>query len=106
LIFTSGYPEQRDRILYLHGDFHPANIVNATRAPYLAIDAKGIVGHIGYDIACFLNNFHWWQDEKPDVDERLENAVSQFADSFDIDPFELRQWAFRADGARRVVDVR
>jgi len=86
--------EQRDRILYLHGDFHPANIVNATRAPYLAIDAKGIVGHIGYDIACFLNNFHWWQDEKPDVDERLENAVSQFADSFDIDPFELRQWAF------------
>ena len=25
---------------------------------------------------------------------RLDKAVFQFADAFDIDPFELRQWAF------------
>ena len=79
---------------YLHGDFHPGNLVSATREPFLIIDPKGVVGPIGYDIACFLNNFNWWQENKPDVDARLEKAVLQFAEAFDIDPFELRQWAF------------
>ena len=91
------YEELRDqpgRTLYLHGDFHPGNIVNATRSPYLAIDPKGIIGHIGYDIAVFLNNFHWWQETRPDVRERLNLAVERFALAFDIDPIELRRWAF------------
>ena len=83
-----------DRQFYLHGDFHPGNIVDATREPFLIIDPKGIIGHIGYDIACFLNNFHWWQEKKPDVKSRLDKAVSQFAEAFDIDPLVLRQWAF------------
>ena len=79
---------------YLHGDFHPGNLVSSTREPFLIIDAKGVSGHIGYDIACFLNNFHWWQEKRPDVEARLHKAVSQFAEAFDIDPFELRQWAY------------
>jgi streptomycin 6-kinase len=79
---------------YLHGDFHPANVVNATRETYLAIDPKGVIGHIGYDIAVFLNNFHWWQETKPDVRTRLDHAVHQFSEAFDIDPLELREWAF------------
>lgn len=79
---------------YLHGDFHPGNIVSATRSPYLAIDPKGIIGHIGYDIAVFLNNFHWWQETKPDIGSRLDQAVRQFSEAFDIDPLELREWAF------------
>jgi streptomycin 6-kinase len=83
-----------DRTFYLHGDFHPGNIVSATRKPFLAIDPKGIIGHIGYEIAVFLNNFHWWQETRSDVRPRLDNAVTQFSDAFDIDPFELRQWAF------------
>ena len=82
------------QMFYLHGDFHPGNLVSSTRAPFLLIDPKGVIGHIGYDIACFLNNFHWWQETKPDVETRLEKAVAQFGDAFDIDPFELRQWAF------------
>jgi streptomycin 6-kinase len=85
---------QTSRVFYLHGDFHPGNIVSATREPFLMIDPKGIVGHIGYDIGVFLNNLYWWQEKKPDVEERLETAVAQFADAFDIDPFELRQWAY------------
>jgi streptomycin 6-kinase len=79
---------------YLHGDFHPGNIVSASRSPYLAIDPKGIVGPVGYDIAVFLNNFHWWQETRTDVKDRLAIAVKSFADAFDVDPIELRQWAF------------
>ena len=79
---------------YLHGDFHPGNVVSATREPFLAIDPKGIIGPIGYDIAIFLNNFHWWQDEHPDLRERLEEAVRKFSQSFDIVPNDLKRWAF------------
>jgi streptomycin 6-kinase len=79
---------------YLHGDFHPGNLVSSTREPFLIIDPKGVVGHIGYDIACFLNNLHWWQETRPDVEKRLDIAILQFAEAFDIDPLELRQWAF------------
>jgi streptomycin 6-kinase len=86
--------QQNDRVFYLHGDFHPANVVTATRSPYLAIDPKGLIGHLGYDIAVFLNNFHWWQEGRPDVNERLDAAVDQFSIAFDIDPTEIRQWAF------------
>ena len=85
---------QPDRTFYLHGDFHPGNVVSATRAPFLAIDPKGIAGHVGYDIAVFLNNFHWWQETRSDIRARLDAAVAQFAGAFGLDPIELRQWAF------------
>jgi streptomycin 6-kinase len=79
---------------HLHGDFHPANIVSATREPFLAIDPKGIIGPIGYDIAVFLNNFHWWHEERVDVRHRLDQAVQKFSTAFDIKPDDLRGWAF------------
>ena len=84
----------RYNVMYLHGDFHPLNIVTATREPFLLIDPKGIVGSIGYEIAVFLNNFHWWQDERPDILERLAVAVKQFAEAFGFSERELREWAF------------
>ena len=86
--------DQPGRTFFLHGDFHPANIVNAGRPAYLAIDPKGVVGHIGYDIAVFLNNFHWWQETKPDIHTRLDYAVSAFSEAFEIAAFELREWAY------------
>jgi streptomycin 6-kinase len=79
---------------YLHGDFHPGNIVSATREPFLAIDPKGMIGPIGYDIAVFLNNFHWWQEDRLDIHERLDFAVWAFSDAFGFSPADLRQWAF------------
>jgi len=79
---------------YLHGDFHPGNIVSATREPFLAIDPKGMIGPIGYDIAVFLNNFHWWQDERADIKERLDFAVRAFSDAFELSTADLRKWAF------------
>lgn len=84
----------KSNVSYIHGDFHPRNIVSATREPFLVIDPKGIVGSLGYEIAVFLNNFHWWQDEKPDIKERLRVAVRQFAGAFGFTERDLREWAF------------
>ncbi|MFL6374707.1 MAG: aminoglycoside phosphotransferase family protein [Pyrinomonadaceae bacterium] len=86
--------KETELIGYLHGDFHPDNIVSADRADFLLIDPKGIIGHIGYEIAVFLNNFHWWQDEEPDIRERLASAIDQFSHAFGLTETELREWAF------------
>ena len=85
---------QPGRTFYLHGDFHPDNIVSARRSPFLLIDPKGIIGHVGYEIAVFLNNFHWWQEEKADIKLRLEAAIALFSDAFNLDPYEIHEWAF------------
>jgi streptomycin 6-kinase len=85
---------QPGRTYYLHGDFHPGNIVTATREQYLLIDPKGIVGHIGYDIAVFLNNLYWWQKGNPNLEEFLQDSLNQLSAAFEIAEFELREWAY------------
>ncbi len=40
----------------LHGDLHHDNIVSAQRAPWLAIDPKGVVGDPGFETGALMNN--------------------------------------------------
>ncbi|MFN8511979.1 MAG: aminoglycoside phosphotransferase family protein [Chloroflexia bacterium] len=42
----------------LHGDLHHFNILRAQRAPWLAIDPKGLAGDRCFDICQFLRNPH------------------------------------------------
>ena len=86
--------EQTDRICYLHGDFHPGNIVTAGRDSHLVIDPKGLIGHVAYDIAVFLNNLHWWQKGNPGIEAELKKALTKFATAFEIDEGELRDACF------------
>lgn len=86
--------QQHDCIYYLHGDFHPGNIVTSDRGPFLAIDPKGVIGHVTYEVAVFLNNLHWWQKGKPGLVDNLNAAVTQFAAAFDIKEREIREAAY------------
>jgi streptomycin 6-kinase len=86
--------KQAGRTFYLHGDFHLGNIVSSDRAPFLAIDPKGLVGHIGYDIAVFLINFFRWQEKNENVERLLNEAIRQFADAFTLTEKAVREWAF------------
>lgn len=83
-----------DRTCYLHGDFHPGNILSAERDPFLVIDPKGIVGHPGYDVAVFLNNLHWWQKNKNGTEELLNEAVERFARALNLSEREIREWSY------------
>ena len=85
---------QTNRIHYIHGDFHPGNIVASDRGPFLAIDAKGLIGHVAYDIAVFLNNLLWWQRGKPGVEVELDKALRKFTVAFDLDEGVVRGAAF------------
>jgi len=78
----------------IHGDFHHENILSATREAFLAIDPKGIVGDIGYEIAVFLNNHLWWLAAEQNLREKLNDAVRRFSEAFEIEPHDLRKWAY------------
>ena len=78
----------------LHGDFHHENILSATREPFLAIDPKGIVGNVGYDVSIFLINHAGWLKNEPDLQEKLDPAIRLFSEAFDITPRDLRRWTF------------
>ena len=78
----------------LHGDLHHQNILSAEREPYLVIDPKGIIGDIGFEIAVFLNNPRSWILTNPKRREILDKRIRQFAGDFEIEPLELRKWAY------------
>jgi streptomycin 6-kinase len=40
----------------LHGDLHHGNVLAAARAPWLAIDPKGLVGEPAYEVGALLRN--------------------------------------------------
>lgn len=81
-------------IFLLHGDLHHDNILTATREPFLAIDPKGMVGHVGYDIGVFLNNHRDWLEWDTRLDGKLDKAVAEFAAAFEIQDQAVRKWAF------------
>lgn len=86
--------KQPEKTFYLHGDYHPGNVVTRGESDFWVIDPKGVSGHIGFEIATFLNNLHWWQEKRADLHAFLDRAIAQFSEAFEIDPFELREWAF------------
>lgn len=84
----------RKNIYLLHGDLHHSNILSATREEFLAIDPKGIIGHVGYDIGVFLNNHYNWLEWNTRLAGKLDQAISEFAYAFDLAAETIRRWAF------------
>jgi streptomycin 6-kinase len=78
----------------LHGDLHHENVLSATRESFLAIDPKGIVGDIGYEIAVFLNNHFWWLASERNLRDKLSDAIRKFSEAFAVESVVLRKWAF------------
>lgn len=85
--------ESSNQKILLHGDFHHENVLSAQREPFLAIDPRGIIGDIGYEISIFLNNPRSWILEHPDSKKILTNRIVQSSEAFEIEPKTLYQWA-------------
>lgn len=85
---------QNPEVVLLHADLHHDNILTATRAPYLAIDPKGIVGPRGYDVGPFLENPIPDLGARPDVRSALERRVSVFSEMLAMDAREVAAWGF------------
>jgi streptomycin 6-kinase len=80
-------------LVLLHGDLHHENILAAERAPWLAIDPKGVVGEPAYEPGALLRN------HLPDLADTthavrvLSRRIDQLAEELDLDRGRVRAWA-------------
>jgi streptomycin 6-kinase len=84
----------QSRQVLLHGDFHPGNVLAATREPWLIIDPKPLVGEPAYDLAQWLSNR--WDAALATADpvQAFRQQIDRFAASLGLDPARIAGWAF------------
>lgn len=75
----------------LHGDLHHYNILRAERAPWLAIDPKGIVGERGFEVYAWLYN-PLPKDDAGDLRRLLPRRLDIFAERLGLDKRRLAAW--------------
>jgi streptomycin 6-kinase len=83
---------QREPAL-LHGDLHHYNVLLDERRGWVAIDPKGVVGELEYEIGAALRNPY----ERPELlasPEVIERRLGIFQDALGIDVDRARGWAF------------
>jgi streptomycin 6-kinase len=77
----------------LHGDLHHYNVLRDSQRGWLAIDPKGVIGEIEYELGAGLRN----PCERPEVFTRpavIERRVKQFAGKLPINQHRALAWAF------------
>jgi streptomycin 6-kinase len=80
-MLTATAPEQ----VLCHQDLHGHNVLRAERRPWLAIDAKPIVGEPAYDTVALV------RDAKPSLVE-LRRRLDALADLLELDRDRMRLW--------------
>lgn len=78
----------------LHGDLHHANILSATRAPYLAIDPKGVAGEPAYEVGPLFYNPQPEIFHQPNLARVLKRRLDVLAEYLPIDRERLLACAF------------
>jgi streptomycin 6-kinase len=69
---------------WLHGDLHPANVLRATRRPWLAIDPNGVVGDPAYDCATAIRDRV--------TPENVRRRFDILTERLPVDPVRVRAW--------------
>jgi streptomycin 6-kinase len=83
--------EQRVRLL--HGDLQHYNTLFDTERGWTAIDPKGVVGEIEYEVGASLRNPY----EKPELlsnRRTIERRLRQYEDKLKLDSGRAMKWAF------------
>jgi streptomycin 6-kinase len=102
--FTSRLVEQAERLfddllassaspVLLHGDLHHQNILSAERAPWLALDPKGVVGEPAYEVGSLMRNpapemFSW-----PHPERLLLRRASILAETLGFERQRILAWS-------------
>jgi streptomycin 6-kinase len=77
----------------LHGDLHHDNILAAERAPWLAIDPKGVIGEPAYETGALLRNPYPAILEQPQPGRILARRMAQLSEDLGFDRQRVRDWA-------------
>ncbi len=89
--------------MLLHGDLHHENILAAAREPWLAIDPKGIVGELTYEVGALLRNR---LDAAPDLRRLQVRRIDQLSEALGLDRQRLLGWSDGPGGAVGLVELR
>jgi len=77
----------------LHGDLHHRNVLSDSRKGWVAIDPKGVVGEVAFEVGAALRN----PSERPDIFAdplTIRERVDHFTLALKLDRGRLLQWAF------------
>jgi streptomycin 6-kinase len=77
----------------LHGDLHHGNILAAARAPWLAIDPKGVVAEPAYEVGALLRNPLPQLLGLPAPARTTERRIAQLSEELGLDRARVRGWA-------------
>lgn len=76
----------------LHADLHHWNILAAERAPWLALDPKGVVGEPAYEVGALLRNPIHDIAAWPNARQVLARRIDQLAETLGFDRQRLIGW--------------
>jgi streptomycin 6-kinase len=76
----------------LHGDLHHGNILSARRAPWLAVDPKGLVGEPAYEVGALLRNPLPQLLKTPSPRRVLSRRLDILSEELSIERERLRNW--------------
>jgi len=79
--------------LLLHGDLHHDNILQTEQGEWIAIDPKGIIGEIAYEVDAFIRN-PILKLLKHNASSIIERRIKLFSDYLDIDEERIRRWSY------------
>jgi streptomycin 6-kinase len=88
LLASSGAP------MLLHGDLHHENILAAARAPWLAIDPKGLIGEAEYEVGALIRNPLPRLLTLPDVAATLARRFDILAETLGFDRSRMIAWSY------------
>jgi streptomycin 6-kinase len=92
-IFDELLSSQGEKVL-LHGDLHHWNILEAERAPWLALDPKGVVGEREYEVGALLRNPYNRISSWPDLAQQTARRIDQLSELLAFDRQRLAAWNF------------
>jgi len=90
-LFTDLFASMNSPVL-LHGDLHHFNILRAERAPWLAIDPKGVTGEPAYDVGALLRNPAPSLLQQPDPARILARRVDLLSEQLGFDRTRILMW--------------
>jgi streptomycin 6-kinase len=88
LLATSG------AAMLLHGDLHHENILAAERAPWLAIDPKGLIGEAEYEVGSLIRNPVPRLLALPDVTATLARRFDILTETLGFDRGRMIAWSY------------
>ncbi len=80
--------------MLLHGDLHHENILSAERAPWLAIDPKGLIGEAEYEVGALIRNPLPRLLALPDVTATLARRFDILAETLGFDRQRMIAWSY------------